>query len=64
MAKVVPDRSQITLEHYISENVSLNSKLLCTDGWASYNGLTGLGYAHGVVIYNQIFINPVPFTTP
>lgn len=38
--------------------------LICSDGWASYNGLTGLGFNHRVVIHNTHFVNPESYVTP
>lgn len=45
----------------IATNVSIEAQLLITDGWASYDDLSLMGYNHQVVIHRDNFVNPVPY---
>jgi len=46
--KKIPDAKAATLESAISETVAPGAKIK-TDGWAGYNGLENIGYAHEVI---------------
>lgn len=38
--------------------VSLNSLLVISDAWRSYNGLGAIGYNHKVVVHERNFVAP------
>ena len=42
---VLKDATAPSLQHFVTENVEPGS-LVITDGWAGYNGINKLGYAH------------------
>ena len=45
---VIPDASGDVLLPWVSKNIAPGSTVL-TDGWSGYNGVTKLGYGHGIV---------------
>jgi hypothetical protein len=54
---LVFDRSAPHLCHLICEHVLPGTHIM-TDRWAAYNGLSTMGYQHGVVIHNDNFVSP------
>lgn len=54
----IPDRTAVTLEAAILENVEPGSTIF-TDEWRSYSRLTSLGYQHGTVNHSEHFVDPV-----
>jgi transposase-like protein len=45
---VIPDLTSVTLHGFIENTVEKGS-VIVTDGWRSYNGISGKGYSHEVI---------------
>lgn len=55
--EVVRKRNSRTLLPLLQRRIHIDSHII-TDGWASYGGLSELGYRHSVVNHSLNFVNP------
>lgn len=56
--ELVKDRSATTLINIISKYVPRTARIkIVSDGWASYNSLSEMGYNHAVVVHKEEFVN-------
>jgi transposase-like protein len=55
--QLVENRSSEVLLPIIQQWVRPGS-IICSDGWAAYNGIRELGYEHRVVVHENYFVDP------
>ena len=60
-AFVVPNRTRLTLLHYIFNFIAPGTHIM-SDGWGAYRTLSRYGYIHDVVVHNENFVSPVNST--